>query len=114
MPVPESGVKVLGTWYSPFVLRVQIALNVKSIDYEYVEETLIGSKSDLLLKYNPVHKKVPVLIHADESVCESLIILQYIDEAWTNGPSILPSNPYHRALARFWAAYVEDKVYMCL
>lgn len=105
----NDDVKVLGAWPSPFVMRARIALNLKSIDYEFLEET-IGSKSQLLLQSNPVHKKVPVLIHGDKPICESLIIVQYIDEVWTSAPSILPSDPYDRAIQRFWAAYVDDKV----
>lgn len=103
-------VKLIGSWASVFVMRARIALNLKSISYEFLQETF-GSKSELLLKSNPVHKKMPVLIHADKPVCESNIIVQYIDEAWSSyGPSILPSQPYDRAIARFWAAYVDDKV----
>uniref|UniRef100_A0A2N9ISA8 glutathione transferase n=1 Tax=Fagus sylvatica TaxID=28930 RepID=A0A2N9ISA8_FAGSY len=70
---------------------------------------IFGSKSQLLLQSNPVHKKIPVLIHADKPICESLVIVQYIDEVWTSSPSILPSNPYDRAIVRFWAAYLDDK-----
>lgn len=103
-------VKLIGSWASVFVMRARIALNLKSISYEFLQETY-GTKSELLLKSNPVHKKMPVLIHADKPVCESNIIVQYIDEAWSSyGPSILPSHPYDRAIARFWAAYVDDKV----
>lgn len=105
----KSDVKLLGAWPSPYVMRARIALNVKSVDYEFLEETL-GSKSDLLLKSNPVHKKIPVLIHNDKPICESLIIVHYIDEFWSSGPSILPSDPYDRAVARFWAAYLDEKV----
>lgn len=105
----KSDVKVLGAWPSPFVMRPRIALNLKSVDYEFLQETF-GSKSQLLLQSNPVHKKIPVLIHGDKPVCESLIIVQYIDEVWTSGPSILPSDPYERAIERFWAAFVDDKV----
>ncbi|XP_010470210.1 PREDICTED: glutathione S-transferase U15-like [Camelina sativa] len=103
-------VKLLGTWYSPVVLRAKIALHLKSVDYDYVEEDLFGSKSELLLKSNPVYQKVPVLIHNGKPVCESLNIVEYIDETWkSSGPSILPSHPHDRALARFWSAFVDDK-----
>ncbi|KAG2702220.1 hypothetical protein I3843_06G074100 [Carya illinoinensis] len=105
-----SDVKVLGAWPSPFVMRVRIALNIKSVKYEFLEET-IGSKSQLLLQSNPVYKKIPVLIHGGKSISESLIIVQYIDEVWSSGPSILPSDPYDRAIERFWAAYVDDKFF---
>ncbi|GLT41579.1 hypothetical protein SLA2020_362760 [Shorea laevis] len=105
----KSDVKLLGAWTSPFAMRPRIALNIKSVDYEFQEENWLVSKSELLLKSNPVHKKVPVLIHADNPICESLIIVQYIDEVWSSGPSILPSDPYDRATARFWSAYIDDK-----
>lgn len=108
--VSRSGVTLVGAFFSPFGNRVQIALNLKSVEFDYVEETL-SSKSDILLRSNPIHKTVPVLIHGDKIICESLVIVQYIDQVWTdNGYSILPSDPYESAVARFWAAFVDDKV----
>ncbi|KAG8366276.1 hypothetical protein BUALT_Bualt17G0059600 [Buddleja alternifolia] len=107
-----SEVQVLGAWASPYSNRVQMALNLKSIEHEFIEEKFYIDKSERLLKANPVHKKIPVLIHDHKSICESLIIIQYIDEVWIgNGPSILPSDPYDRALARFWAAYIDEKYF---
>ncbi|WMV28549.1 hypothetical protein MTR67_021934 [Solanum verrucosum] len=106
-----GSVKLLGSWASPFVNRVEIALKIKSIEsHELIQENVLN-KSELLLKSNPVYKKIPVLIHDEQPIRESLVILQYIDEAWLNGPSILPSDPYDRAIARFWAAYIDEKWY---
>ncbi|KAH0753998.1 hypothetical protein KY290_024268 [Solanum tuberosum] len=105
-----GSVKLLGSWASPFVNRVEIALKIKSIEsHELIQENVLN-KSELLLKSNPVYKKIPVLIHDEQPIRESLVILQYIDEAWLNGPSILPSDPYDRTIARFWAAYIDEKL----
>ena len=105
----KNDVKLLGVWASPFVMRARISLNIKSVNYEFLEET-VGSKSELLLQSNPVHKKVPVLIHGDKPICESLVIVQYIDEVWTSGSSILFVDHYDHAIQRFWVAYLDDKV----
>ncbi|XP_074338486.1 glutathione S-transferase U17-like [Apium graveolens] len=106
----SGGVKLLGNTCSPYVNRVLIALKLKAIDFEFLEENL-SSKSDHLMRCNPVHKKVPVLIHDNKIICESLIIVQYIDHVWKdNGYSILPSDPHDRAVTDFWVAYFDVKL----
>ncbi|XP_042941047.1 probable glutathione S-transferase isoform X1 [Carya illinoinensis] len=102
-------VVLLDSWASMFGMRVRVALAEKGIKYEYREEDL-KNKSDLLLQMNPVHKKIPVLIHSGKPICESLIIVQYIDEVWNDKSPLLPSDPYKRAQARFWADFVDKKV----
>ncbi|TYI38527.1 hypothetical protein ES332_A02G034300v1 [Gossypium tomentosum] len=86
-------VKLFGAWFS--------------IPYEYIEEDLLN-KSPLLLQYNPIHKKVPVFVHDGKPICESTVILQYIDEIWPQNP-LLPTDPYDRAVALFWIKFADDK-----
>ncbi|KAL7143532.1 hypothetical protein ABFS83_08G197500 [Erythranthe nasuta] len=103
-------VVLLDTFFSMFGMRARIALAEKGVEYEHKEEN-VEDKSALLLEMNPVHKKIPVLIHNGKPICESLIIVQYIDEVWKDNSPLLPSDPYLKARARFWADFVDKKVY---
>ncbi|XP_042442042.1 probable glutathione S-transferase parA isoform X2 [Zingiber officinale] len=107
-----KGMALLSCWVSPYGLRCKIGLAEKAVEYEYREENLMD-KSALLLQANPVHKKVPVLIHDGRAICESLLILYYIDEVCATGSPLLPADPYARAQARFWADFADKKIYEC-
>ncbi|KAF3511226.1 hypothetical protein F2Q69_00005156 [Brassica cretica] len=76
----ENKVILHGTFVSPYSKRVELALKLKSIPYLFVQEDP-HNKSQALLQHNPVHKKVPVLVHKED--------------------------PYKRSKVRFWASYIQ-------
>ncbi|KAM4071194.1 hypothetical protein ACB094_11G043300 [Castanea mollissima] len=55
--------------------------------------------------------RIPVLIQNGKPVCESLIIVQYTNEVWNDKSPLLPFEPYQRAHAKFWADFVDKKLW---
>ncbi|XP_071912565.1 probable glutathione S-transferase parC [Coffea arabica] len=97
----DGEVILLDAYISMFGMRLRIALAEKGDKYEFREENL-PNKTPFLLQMNPIYKKVPVLIHKRA--------LQYINEVWHDKSPLLPSDPYKRAQARFWADLVDQKI----
>lgn len=107
----KDEVILLDYWASPYGMRVKIALEEKGVEYECRAENL-QNKSPLLLQSNPnSHKTIPVLVHNGKPVCESLIIVSYIDEVWHDKSPLLPSDPHQKSQALFWADYIDKKIY---
>ena len=85
--------------------RVRIALNMKSIDYQYKAYSLLPNehKSAAYLKLNP-QGLVPALeIRSQHSkpkiITQSLAIMEYLDEAYPH-PPLLPKTAIGRARVR--------------
>lgn len=106
----SSSLMLFGSWASSYTHRVQLALKLKNLPFDYIEENL-ADKSPSLLLHNPIYKKVPVLIAAGNPIPESLIILHFLDDYFPEAtPQLLPAAPFDRALARFWAHFVDDRL----
>ena len=105
----QEEVILLDFWASMYGMKVRIALAEKGVSYEYREEDLTN-KSQLLVEMNPIHKKIPVLIHNGKPICESNVIFEYIDEVWKDKAPLLPSDTYGRARARFLVDFIEKVI----
>ena len=82
--------------------RARIALNFKAIDWEAVpvdlREPASAQRTPEFLALNP-HGSVPVLVDGDNTITQSLAILEYLEEAYPQ-PPLLPHSPAERAQVR--------------
>ena len=95
-------VKLYGEGGSPVVTRAEIALKLKQVKYHYVYEYSPTSGSRIYIMDSG-------LLHNEKGIPKSLAIVEYVDDTWKGYP-VLPSDPYHRALAHFWSKFIDDKV----
>ncbi|KAJ3052396.1 hypothetical protein HK097_006321 [Rhizophlyctis rosea] len=103
-----NAIKLFSGWFCPYAQRAWIALEAKQIDYEYVEVNPYEKPKELL-DINP-RGLVPALKHNDFNLYESLIIVDYIDEAFPSHPFLPPLSPSTvrlRATTRFWANHID-------
>lgn len=57
-------------------------------------------------KLNP-NAVVPTLVHDGRPIIESTVIIEYLEDAYPT-PSLLPRDPYQKAMARLWMKKVDD------
>ena len=88
----------------PYAHRTRLALLEKGVAFEHIEEDL-KNKSARFLEVSP-YGKVPALVHNGQTLYESLIINEYLDEAFPENP-LMPSDPVQRAKARIWIHYCD-------
>ncbi|CAM6093502.1 unnamed protein product [Calypogeia fissa] len=101
-----ADLQLLTSKYSPFGQRMHLALTEKKIPCQVEYVNYLSEKPEILLKANPIYKKIPTIIHNGNAIPESIIILEYLEEAFPDHNPLMPKEPYKRSLARFWADYI--------
>jgi|SRR5215212_7426712 len=85
-----------------------MVLHEKGIDFE-VHEVDLSNKSEEFLSASPTGK-VPVVVVDGDSIYESNVVNQYLDEV-TDGPRLMPEDPKRRAYARIWMAFADTNFF---
>ncbi|HBB35175.1 MAG TPA: glutathione S-transferase family protein [Cyanobacteria bacterium UBA9273] len=90
----------------PYAQRTRMVLLSKGIEFELIEIDL-KSKPDWFTEISPFGK-VPLLKHGENTVWESSVINEYLEEVFPD-PPLLPFEPIRRALARIWIDFANTK-----
>lgn len=92
--------KLYGFTGSPYVVRVVLAAHAKGLDLPANPPPGGGFKSAEYLQINPL-AKMPALEDHGRHVIESMLILEYLDDAYPHKP-LLPPNAMDRAQVRLF------------
>ncbi|KAH7095027.1 glutathione transferase omega-1 [Paraphoma chrysanthemicola] len=105
----ENPLKLYSGWFCPFVQRIWIALEEKSLPYQYIEVNPYH-KPDSLLSLNP-RGLVPTLQYDNKPLYESNVLCEFLEDAYPNStPHLRPDDPYDRAKGRIWIDYVGSRI----
>ncbi|KAF9486043.1 glutathione S-transferase [Pholiota conissans] len=85
-------------WFCPYVQRAWVALEEKGIPYQY-KEVNPYKKEPHFLSINP-KGLVPALEYRGKALYESLVLLEFFEDAFPGTKPLLPADPADRALAR--------------
>jgi len=110
----ESGrLTLFSYWRSSAAYRVRIALHLKGLEFETVPVHLVRNGGEQhagdYLAMNP-QGLVPVLIHGEHVLTQSLAICEYLDEVFPGYP-LLPTAPAERSRVRSLALQIACEVH---
>ncbi|GAB7364414.1 hypothetical protein MBLNU230_g4956t1 [Neophaeotheca triangularis] len=105
---PHS-LQLFGSCFCPFVQRVWISLELKNLDYQYIEVD-VYRKPAQLLEVNP-RGLVPGLRHGDWGCYESSVLMEYLEDLNEGrGKTLLPGDAKARAHCRLWADHLNRNI----
>jgi glutathione S-transferase len=100
-------VRIVGSFLSPYVRKVLVALEIKGIPYE-VDPIVPFYGDDEFTRLSPL-RRVPVLVDDAVTLCDSTVICEYLEERHPT-PPLLPKAPAARARSRWFEEFADTRM----
>ncbi len=101
-------VTIVGNPVSPYVRKVLAACALKGVEVQL--DPIVGLMgNDDFDRISPL-RRIPVWVEGDMSLCDSSVIVQYIEET-RPGPSLWPADPVQRARARWLEEFADTRLF---
>lgn len=100
-------VRIVGSFLSPYVRKVLVALEFKGVPYQ-VDPIVPFYGNDEFSRLSPL-RRVPVLVDDAVTLCDSTVICEYLEERFPL-PALLPDGPAARARARWFEEYADTRM----
>lgn len=100
-------VRIIGSFLSPYVRKVLVALDLKGIPYE-IDPIVPFYGDDRFAAASPV-RRIPVLIDDRVTLADSTVICEYLNERHPQ-PPLLPADVAQRAQARWLEEYADTRM----
>ncbi|XP_012287315.1 pyrimidodiazepine synthase [Orussus abietinus] len=97
-PLTPGKLRFYSMRFCPYAQRIHLVLDIKNIPYEVVYINLTH-KPEWLLEKNSLGKVPCIELENGETLYESLVIADYLDEAYPQRP-LYPKNPLQKAKDR--------------
>jgi len=103
-----GSIRLYSYWRSSAAYRVRIALNLKGMPFEVLPVHLVRDGGDQhkapFKDLNP-QELVPVLLHGNRVLRQSMAIMEYLDETWPT-PPLMPATARDRQRVRALAQMI--------
>ncbi|HXC52721.1 MAG TPA: glutathione S-transferase family protein [Candidatus Limnocylindrales bacterium] len=100
-------VRIVGSYLSPYVRKVLVALHEKGIDYR-IDPIVPFFGDDRFAAASPI-RRVPVYIDERVTLCDSSVICQYLEEAFPS-QALYPDDVAARAHARWLEEFADTRM----
>jgi len=103
----DKKTRIIGSYLSPYVRKVLVALHLKGLAYE-IDPIIPFLGDDRFTGISPL-RRIPVLIDDAVTLSDSSVIVQYLEDRYPQ-PALYPADAAARARARWLEEYADTRM----